>query len=164
MADASASLANIEPVSKRRWHCFGTNRPSWMPGARTTKIWLESGWHAIHEFAMPGKSKDDENGTLDFAGGPNTPNPGVQRNDDRSLFHTTSAPLSSKSYNVLSSDPGGQTTFLLGHISQQLAIFALNHTSIPPKQHPAYPSLSIIRVRLLWPRCLALSILRWTRH
>ncbi|KAH9164848.1 hypothetical protein EDB89DRAFT_2247045 [Lactarius sanguifluus] len=96
---------------------YGTNRPSWMSGAHTTKIRLESGWHAIHEFAMPGKSKDDENGTLDFAGSPNTPIPGVQRNDDRSLFHSTSAPLSSKFYKVLSSDPGGQTTFLLGHIS-----------------------------------------------
>ncbi|KAH8987919.1 hypothetical protein EDB92DRAFT_1875031 [Lactarius akahatsu] len=86
------------------------------------------------------------------------------RNEDRSFFHTTSTPSSSKSYKVLSSDPGGQTTFLLGHISQQLAIFALNHTSIPPKQYAAYPSLSIIRVRLVWPRRLALSTLRWTRH
>jgi len=55
-------------------------------------------------------------------------------------------------YKVLSSDPGDQMTFLLGHISisQQLAIFALNGTSIPPKQYLTYsPHHSIIRVKLL---------------
>ncbi|SRR6266702_4205126 len=75
--------------------------------------------------------KDDDNGIAVFVKSPNTPIPSVQMNDDQSLYHNCST-ICPRNLQKSSSDPGDQTldqtTFLLGHISQQLTVFSLNGT------------------------------------
>ncbi|KAI0287499.1 hypothetical protein BC826DRAFT_917088, partial [Russula brevipes] len=73
------------------------------------------------------------------------------------LFSATVASFILDSYKKLSPDPGDQTTFLLGQLSNQLAGFA-NGTYPPAQPYSSPPpSASIIWVNVLWLLSFILS-------
>ncbi|KAF8493452.1 hypothetical protein F5888DRAFT_827731 [Russula emetica] len=100
--------------------------------------------------------KDDANGVLVFTG----------------LFSAIVASFIIESYKLLSPDPGSQSVFLLGQLSQQFAGFA-NGTYVQPQSYPSSPpSASIICVNILWLLSFLLSttsalfatlMLQWAR-
>src|ERR1700761_90315 len=66
------------------------------------------------------------------------------------LFSAVVASFIIESYKLLSPDPGDQTVFLLGQLSQQFAGFA-NGTKVQPESYPSSPPrTSIICVNALW--------------
>jgi hypothetical protein len=88
------------------------------------------------------------------------------------LFSAIVASFIIESYKLLSPDPGSQSVFLLGQLSQQFAGFA-NGTYVQPQSYPSSPpSASIICVNILWLLSFLLSttsalfatlMLQWAR-
>ncbi|KAI0298646.1 hypothetical protein B0F90DRAFT_1632266, partial [Multifurca ochricompacta] len=74
------------------------------------------------------------------------------------LFSATVAAFIIQSYKKLSPDPGDQTNFLLGQISQQLSGLA-NGTYVPPQSPPHFsPTRSIVCINIMWLLSLVLNI------